>query len=189
MSTTFPTRHGPITNRSPASTRSKANGGVENQPEAAAGRQTLNESQVRQLVATGQQIQKEYGAPQDIEWAWANNQIYLLQSRAITSLFPLPEGLAADPLKVLFSFSAVQGLFDPITPYGQDMLCQVFAIGKGCGWSFCLRRGERLVEQAAGWPGGNDRSDSYIPMDGAAAGIDGQTLPRHHCHRGRCRYL
>jgi pyruvate,water dikinase len=41
------------------STRSKSGGGVENLREQAAGLQTLSDDQVRRLVTTGQQIQKE----------------------------------------------------------------------------------------------------------------------------------
>src|SRR5450759_4998266 len=63
--------------------------------------------------------------------AWADNRLVLLQSRAITSLFPLPEGMTAEPLKVMFSFGAVQGMLDPITPYGRSMICQGFAIASG----------------------------------------------------------
>ena len=72
------------------SIRSKSAGGVESLQEKATGQQTLTGSQVRQLVASGQQIQKEYGSPQDIEWAFAGGEVYLLQARPITSLFPIP---------------------------------------------------------------------------------------------------
>ncbi len=101
------------------STRGKAGGGVEVIEENAEARQTLSEEQIRQLANVGQQIQKEYGFPQDIEWAFAENKLYILQSRAITSLFPVPE-LSFDPLIVWFSFGAVQGLVGPMTPLGID---------------------------------------------------------------------
>ena len=61
----------------------------------------------------------------------ADGKLYLLQSRPITSLFPLPSGLAAEPLKVLFSFGAVQGLLGPITPIGRQALATIFAAGAG----------------------------------------------------------
>jgi len=111
------------------STRGKAGGGVESIVENAEARQTLSESQIRQLVGTGQQIQKEYTAPQDIEWAFAGGKLYILQSRAITSLFPVPQVLF-DPLIVWISFGAVQGLVGPLTPLGQDGIRHV-AIGGG----------------------------------------------------------
>ena len=40
-------------------------------------------------MALGQQIEAHYGRPQDIEWARAGDQFYILQSRPITTLAPL----------------------------------------------------------------------------------------------------
>jgi len=57
-----------------------------------------------------------------IEWALANDTLYLLQARPITSLFPLPAGLSADPLRAMLSFGAVQGMLDPITPLGRSLV-------------------------------------------------------------------
>ena len=65
-----------------------------------------------------------FGSPQDIEWAYADGRLHLLQSRAITTLFPLPDftPTARSPLAVWFSFGAVQGILDPLTPLGQDAI-------------------------------------------------------------------
>ncbi|MBE3119674.1 MAG: phosphoenolpyruvate synthase [Candidatus Atribacteria bacterium] len=115
------------------STRSKSGGGVESVREESAERQTLSEDQVRRLVAAGQQIQNEYGAPQDIEWAFAGGELSLLQSRPITSLFPVPR-VSFDPLIVWFSFSAFQGLVGPMTPLGQEAIQRVvLGVGKKLG--------------------------------------------------------
>ncbi len=103
------------------STRGKAGGGVEVIEEQAEARQALHDEHILQLAALGQQIQKEYGFPQDIEWALADDSLYILQSRAITSLYPLPKE-SFDPLMVWFSFGAVQGLLGAITPLGQDAI-------------------------------------------------------------------
>jgi phosphohistidine swiveling domain-containing protein len=115
------------------SARGKKGGGVEYVREEAAGRQTLSEAQVHRLVAAGQQIQKEYGLPQDIEWAFSDGELFLLQSRPITSLFPVPR-VSFDPLIVWFSFGAVQGLVGPLTPLGQEAIERVvLGIGKRLG--------------------------------------------------------
>lgn len=37
-----------------------------------------------ELAAFGEKIHKEFGSPQDIEWAWADNKIWLVQTRPIT---------------------------------------------------------------------------------------------------------
>jgi rifampicin phosphotransferase len=94
-------------------------------------RQALADEQIMQLAALGYETARLYGQPQDIEWAWAGGAFYLLQSRAITSLYPLPEGLPSQPLKVFFSFAAVQGMLDPLTPLGMDSLKLIFACGAG----------------------------------------------------------
>jgi len=117
------------------STRGKKGGGVETVPENAAARQALSDDEIRQLAALGQQVQKEYGFPQDIEWAFSVGQLYLLQARAITSLFPVPQE-TLDPLKIWISFGAVQGLVGPLTPLGQDTICHVVA---GAGSLFGVR--------------------------------------------------
>lgn len=110
------------------STRGKAGGGVEVVPEDAGARQALSDDEIRQLAALGQAVQEEYGSPQDIEWAFAGGKLYLLQARAITSLFPVPE-MSLDPLKVWFSFGSVQGMLAPITPLGLETLQSILAGG------------------------------------------------------------
>lgn len=110
------------------STRSRSGGGVETTREDASTRQALTDSEILQLAELGRSIQKEYDFPQDIEWAFADGILYVLQSRAITSLYPVPEE-SNDQLLVWISFGAVQGLVGPITPLGQDTIRHVFAGG------------------------------------------------------------
>ncbi len=91
-------------------------------------RQALPDEQVLALAQMGARVADDFGAPQDIEWAWDGQRLYLLQSRAITSLFPVPQGTGPDDLRVLFSFGAVQGMLDPITPLGRDVM-MLLAVG------------------------------------------------------------
>ncbi|PFR08449.1 phosphoenolpyruvate synthase [Bacillus anthracis] len=53
--------------------------------------QTLSEQQILQLVSIGRQIEAYFGCPQDIEWCLAHNTFYIVQSRPITTLYPIPE--------------------------------------------------------------------------------------------------
>lgn len=53
-------------------------------------RPAIHDSQIRSLTETGQRVAAMFGSPQDIEWAYARGDLYLLQSRPITSLFPVP---------------------------------------------------------------------------------------------------
>jgi pyruvate,water dikinase len=110
------------------SIRGRSGGGTETVAEAAPARQALSDEQIRQVTALGRSVQQEYGFPQDIEWAFTQGELHLLQSRAITSLFPLPEN-APDPMVIWFSFGAVQGVLGPLTPLGSDTFRCVFAGG------------------------------------------------------------
>jgi len=110
--------------------RSRGGGGtmeVDDRDGRAGRKAAVNDDRVLELALMGSRVAEIYGVPQDIEWALSRGKLYLLQSRAITSLFPIPEGMPSDELQVLFSFAAIQGLMDPITPLGADMLRQVFA--------------------------------------------------------------
>jgi rifampicin phosphotransferase len=92
-------------------------------------RQALPDDQILALACLGQQVAEMYDFPQDIEWAAAEDQLYILQSRPITSLYPTPLGMPPEPLKVMVSFAAIQGMHDPLTPLGLDALKNIFAFG------------------------------------------------------------
>ncbi|MCX9098452.1 phosphoenolpyruvate synthase [Bacillus anthracis] len=53
--------------------------------------QTLSEQQILQLAQIGRQIEAYFGCPQDIEWCLVDNTFYIVQSRPITTLYPIPE--------------------------------------------------------------------------------------------------
>ena len=126
------------------STRSAAGGGVETRREEASTQQALTDEQILQLAELGQSIEKEYGFPQDIEWAFADGKLYVLQARPITSLYPIPEE-SLDPLKAWFSFGAVQGMLQPLTPLGQDSVRLVLA---GAAALFGFRMNHETIDFA-----------------------------------------
>src|SRR2546421_722148 len=52
---------------------------------------SLSDEQVRHLSKLGTEVEAHFGMPQDIEWAIdSSGQVFLLQARPITTLFPLP---------------------------------------------------------------------------------------------------
>ncbi|GGH25815.1 putative phosphoenolpyruvate synthase [Dyadobacter endophyticus] len=53
--------------------------------------QTLTDGQILQLEQIGRKIEAHFGHPQDIEWCLAENEFYIVQSRPITTLYPVPE--------------------------------------------------------------------------------------------------
>ncbi len=102
--------------------RPQAGGGTTRVPES--GRETtqaLPAEVIVEMARLAERIAALYGSPQDVEWAWADGRLWVLQARPITSLYPLPEGMLPEPLQVLFSVGAVQGMLDPFTPLGQDV--------------------------------------------------------------------
>ncbi len=78
----------------------------------------LDDGQVLKLTDLGQQVQGQYGAPQDTEWALDSaGRFWLTQARPITTLYPLPR-MHQPGLRVLMCLSLAQGLTRPITPMG-----------------------------------------------------------------------
>jgi pyruvate,water dikinase len=98
--------------------------------------QALPDLVILDLVALGRRVEAHFSGPQDIEWTWAEGQISLVQSRPITSLYPLPPDI--DPhgeLKVLGSVAAFQGMPYPFTPLGIDALrCFAATIARQLGY-------------------------------------------------------
>ena len=81
----------------------------------------LSETQLRELAAAGARIEERFGRPQDIEWAIdRGGKLWIVQSRDITTLYPLPATAPdnEDNLRVYFSANVAQGVFDPFTPMG-----------------------------------------------------------------------
>jgi pyruvate,water dikinase len=72
-------------------------------PEHRADGRVLTDGELADLVALGDRVEEHYDAPQDVEWAIADGEVYLLQSRPITTLEEdgeddtLTEGIGASP--------------------------------------------------------------------------------------------
>ncbi|CAM2143065.1 phosphoenolpyruvate synthase [Bacillus halotolerans] len=79
--------------------------------------QTLTDEQILQLARIGRQIEVHFGCPQDIEWCLVDDTFYIVQSRPITTLYPIPE--ASDQENhVYISVGHQQMMTDPIKPLG-----------------------------------------------------------------------
>ncbi|GAB3558642.1 phosphoenolpyruvate synthase [Spirosoma fluminis] len=59
-------------------------------------RQALTDEQILQLERIGRTIEARFGYPQDIEWCLADDTVYVVQSRPITTLYPIPEAAEAE---------------------------------------------------------------------------------------------
>ncbi len=119
------------------STRGRTGGGTVELREKAAAIQALPDSEIIALSRLGAEVEDHFDSPQDIEWAWAGGKLSILQSRPVTSLYPLPSGLREDHLELFFSFGVWQGMLDPYTPIGQDIFLHLVA---GLGSMFGIRQ-------------------------------------------------
>jgi pyruvate,water dikinase len=59
-------------------------------PEAQRRSKVLSADMIQTLVDVSEAIEQHFNAPQDIEWAFANNNLWILQSRPITNLLTAP---------------------------------------------------------------------------------------------------
>ena len=50
----------------------------------------LTDAQIVRLAQLGRRIEAHFGQPQDIEWCLADDGFQIVQSRPITTLFPIP---------------------------------------------------------------------------------------------------
>ena len=94
--------------------------------------QVMTDFQIKRLAEIGINLEKHYGCPQDIEWCLEKDRLYIVQSRAITSLFPLPKPLPKDDaLHAYVSFNHFQVMTDPISPLGIDILRIILPFDRG----------------------------------------------------------
>ena len=110
----------------------------------------LSQAQLLTLARLGQRVETLFGAPQDIEFAVdASDTAWLVQARAITTLYPLPPEAPRDTrdLRVYFSFNVAQGVFRPITPLGIDSFRP---IGISIASVFGVRRTTPIFKEAGG---------------------------------------
>jgi pyruvate,water dikinase len=89
--------------------------------------QALTDEQIVQLATVGRKIEEHFGTPQDIEWClvrdtYESYRIYIVQSRPITTLFPIPEVNDKDSDRyrnhVYVSVGHQQMMTDPMKPLG-----------------------------------------------------------------------
>ena len=79
--------------------------------------QTLTEQQILQLALIGRQIEAHFGYPQDIEWCLVDDTFYIVQSRPITTLYPIPEANDQEN-HVYVSVGHQQMMTDAMKPLG-----------------------------------------------------------------------
>jgi len=82
--------------------------------------QSLPDERILELEHLGRKIEAHFGSPQDIEWCLAGDTFYIVQSRPITTLYPIPEvndGENTGP-HVYISVGHQQMMTDAMKPLG-----------------------------------------------------------------------
>ncbi len=90
-------------------------------PAAQQEQQVLTDRQIIDLAGLGKKVEKHYGQPQDIEFCVAQNEFFVVQSRPITTLYPLP-AMPEQPVRVMLSFGHAQMMTDAFKPLGLSVL-------------------------------------------------------------------
>ncbi|MDQ0710839.1 phosphoenolpyruvate synthase/pyruvate phosphate dikinase [Streptomyces luteogriseus] len=80
----------------------------------------LTDAQAVWLVHLGRRIEEHFGRPQDIEWCLVDDDFQIVQSRPITTLFPIPE-TADRGNRIYVSVGHQQMMTDPMKPLGLSM--------------------------------------------------------------------
>ncbi|MFE5024711.1 rifamycin-inactivating phosphotransferase [Streptomyces sp. NPDC056656] len=80
----------------------------------------LTDAQAVRLVQLGRRIEARFGRPQDIEWCLVDDDFQIVQSRPITTLFPVPE-TGDQENHVYVSVGHGQMMTDPMKPLGFSM--------------------------------------------------------------------
>ena len=97
--------------------RGAAAGGVVQEAGGTDDAQRLSDNVLVELAHLGTTVARHFGRPQDIEWAYADGQVWLLQARPMTALPPPPLKLNARQRLL----GSVLLDFVPVRPYPIDM--------------------------------------------------------------------
>jgi phosphoenolpyruvate synthase/pyruvate phosphate dikinase len=93
-------------------------------------RQVLTDAQIVRLARLGRQIEGHFGQPQDIEWCLVEDDFHIVQSRPITTLYPIPE--AEDQGNhVYVSVGHQQMMTDPMKPLGLSLFAAGHMVAAG----------------------------------------------------------
>ena len=79
--------------------------------------QALTDAQIVRLAQLGRRIEAHFGRPQDIEWCLVDGEFQIVQSRPITTLFPIP-ATSDQANHVYLSVGHQQMMTDAMRPLG-----------------------------------------------------------------------
>ncbi len=85
---------------------------------------TLDQGELEALLQLALKVEDYFGSPQDLEWASNEGTLYLVQTRPITSLYPMPEVKGRkNGMRVYINVNNYsQAMKEPFTPMGADVI-------------------------------------------------------------------
>jgi phosphohistidine swiveling domain-containing protein len=88
------------------------------------GQSSLSSDAISELAGLALRAEAHFGIPQDIEWAFADGRLWMLQSRPITNLPPQPIEVSWEPpppVQILARRQIVENIPDPCTPLFEQL--------------------------------------------------------------------
>jgi pyruvate,water dikinase len=134
------------------------------------GASLLADEQVLALARLGRRIEAHFGVPQDIEWCLAGEEVAVVQSRAITTLFPVPEASDGGN-RVYLSVGHQQMMTDAMRPLGLTLWQHTAAAPM-------LAAGGRLFVDATRRLGSPQTRADLVKLLGTADPLTGDALQR-----------
>ena len=97
--------------------------------------QALPDGKILELAELGKNIEKHYGTEQDIEWCCAGGKFFIVQSRPITTLYPVPK-FSDRKLHILVSGGHIQMMTEPMKPLALSVFSALVPIMTEAGGRF-----------------------------------------------------
>lgn len=140
-------------------------------PEPRAAERVLDDAQLHALLTLISAVETLFGAAVDIEWAWADGRLHLLQARPITTGVPLPASMMTAPgapRRLYLDAALSKGMTSNVafSPLGLDQVERLFG-GLIERWLGRLRPGPRVDAPEA------IASAAHDPHTGALIFFDG----------------
>ena len=147
------------------------------------GQPALTDAQVVRLAQLGRRIEAHFGRPQDIEWCLVDGGFRIVQSRPITTLFPIPA--AGDRENhVYVSVGHQQMMTDPMKPLGLSLWQLTACTADARGRREAVRR-RHARTGFAGEPRGPRRGPREIRSADRGRAADDPRTRRLHPDRSR----
>src|SRR5215470_17474010 len=127
-------------------------GGTEERKQYRSNDQTLSQTQLIALTRLVANVDKIYGMPMDIEWAYEHDRLYLLQARPITTYVPLAPDMVTEPgrtKRLYFDVTATaQGMTEPLSKMGTTLFRRLLKI---VGRLFFARNISKDIDTTIPW--------------------------------------